>query len=281
MQYLNKAVFRATSSLKQSSLSKYIASAVRPPVRHISGREHGTTWGIHTGQGVTGTTFSFWKLGFPQQIHPCLWDKTQGLNLFPSHPVRITKGSGTANFAQESVWKRGGTQRVRTEAGNEGEMSEVAIWKNNSCCGAREKMKTHTEFSIHRTIDNYMHTYAYIHIKGFRGYGRLSSSTDTHGQITQIFAEFHQLQGIGLARLQRACFTGHLCEGIQDPIRFESWRFDTKTSGEPKKHWTPGHVETRAAPTAGGGMLEASSKRLRCFRFPATTWRSGLALGCF
>lgn len=62
-------------------------------------------------------------------------------------------------------------QRVRTEAGNEGEMSEVAIWNNNSYCGAKERMKTHAEFSIHRAIDNYTHTYAYIHIKGSEGMG--------------------------------------------------------------------------------------------------------------
>lgn len=152
MQYLNKAVFRATSSLKQPSLSKYIASAVHPPVQHISGREQGTTWGIHRGLGVAEAAFPFWKAWVPspdKSVH-VRWDT--GSRLFPSHPVQITEGSGTANFAQESVWKCRGRSGLELKWAMRGKILKFAIWKNNSCCRARKRMQTHTEFSRHRVI---------------------------------------------------------------------------------------------------------------------------------
>lgn len=70
----------------------------------------------------------------------------------------------------------------------------------------QERLKTHSEFSIDRAIDNYVHTY--IHF---------SSSTDICSQI-QILAEVHELQGFGLDRFHHAWFMQQLLRGYPEPL---------------------------------------------------------------
>lgn len=150
MQYLNKAASRVTSSLKQSSLSKYIACAVHPHVWHISSRVQGTTWETHENCRVEEAAFQFWKCEFPHQVSQCKWEVMHDLtNLVHSVCLAALQKSGTLSFAQESTCKG----RVQFYVRNEG---KIRIWKK--CRGRKNKCVLYTT-----QVTNDMHTFMFIY----------------------------------------------------------------------------------------------------------------------
>lgn len=147
-------------------------------------------------------------------------------------------------------------------------MLKVAIWKSNSGCRARERMKTHTEFSMHM-----LHTNNYVHIHGWVTQQLCGHTCPDNKSLS------HQMQRFGLARFWTISVYGTSLRRCPRPHLLWVMTFDTKTLGDPKHHWIPAHVEIWVALTACM-MVHAVNKYLRCFRFTAMTWCSGLGGFC-